>query len=125
MTALRQLSRFGIVGILATVVHVGVGLGLHDGAGLNPLLANLVAFLCALCISFFGQTQLTFPDSTADARAFLRFITVSVSVLGLNQLIVWVVTSFLGRPYWLALAVIIVSVPMVTFVLLKFWALRR
>jgi putative flippase GtrA len=110
MTALRQLSRFGFVGILATVVHVGVGLGLHDGAGLNP---------------FFGQTRLTFPDSTADARAFLRFITVSVSVLGLNQLIVWVVTSFLGRPYWLALAVIIVSVPMVTFVLLKFWALRR
>ncbi len=125
MTALRQLSRFGFVGILATVVHVGVGLGLHEGGGMRPLWANLIAFGCALGVSFFGQTRLTFPDSTADGSAFVRFAVVAVSGLALNQTIVWVVTSVFASPYWLALVIIIFTVPGITFLLLKFWALRR
>ena len=125
MQSLKQISRFGFVGVLATVVHVSVGLGMHDGAGMPALWANLIAFCCALGVSFFGQTRLTFPDSTADGGAFARFAVVAVSGLGLNQLIVWVVTSLFGSPYWLALGIIIVTVPGFTFLLLKFWALRR
>jgi putative flippase GtrA len=125
MQALRQLSRFGFVGVLATAVHVGVGMGLHKGLGMLPFWANLIAFACALSVSFYGQTRLTFPDSTADHRAFTRFAIVAVSGLGLNQLIVWVMTSLFFNPYWLALVVIIFTVPGVTFLLLKFWALRR
>ena len=125
MQNLKQISRFGLVGVLATAVHVCVGLGLHEGAGMRPLWANLIAFGCALGVSFFGQTRLTFPDSTADGGAFVRFAVVAVSGLGLNQLIVWVVTSLFGGAYWLALVIIILTVPGLTFVLLKFWALRR
>ena len=125
MQTLRQISRFGFVGIVATAVHVGVGLGLHEGAGLRPLWANLVAFGCALGVSFLGQTRLTFPDAAADGGAFVRFAVVAVSGLGLNQSIVWLVTSVFARPYWLALAIVIFTVPGITFLLLKFWALKR
>jgi putative flippase GtrA len=125
MAAFRQLSRFGFIGILATAVHVSVGLGLHEGAGMRPLWANLIAFCCALGVSFFGQTRLTFPDSTADGGAFVRFTVVAVSGLALNQTIVWATTSVFGGPYWLALAIIVFTVPGITFLLLKFWALRR
>ena len=125
MTALRQLSRFGFVGIVATAVHTSVGLGLHEIVGMLPFWATMIAFCCALGVSFFGQTRLTFPDSTADGGAFVRFAVVAVSGLGLNQLIVWVVTSVFASPYWLALVIIIFTVPGVTFLLLKFWALRR
>jgi putative flippase GtrA len=125
MQSLKQISRFGFVGVLATAVHVSLGLGMHNGLGVPALWANLIAFACALGVSFFGQTRLTFPDSTADGGAFARFAVVAVSGLGLNQLIVWIVTSLVGGPYWLALAIIIVTVPGLTFLLLKFWALRR
>ncbi len=125
MQTLRQISRFGFVGIVATAVHVGVGLGLHEGAGMRPLWANLIAFGCALGVSFLGQTRLTFPDATADGGAFARFAVVAVSGLGLNQSIVWLVTSVFASPYWLALAIIVCTVPGITFLLLKFWALRR
>jgi putative flippase GtrA len=57
MQTLRQISRFGFVGIVATAVHVGVGLGLHEGADMRPLWANLIAFCCALGVSFFGQIR--------------------------------------------------------------------
>ena len=125
MTILRQISRFGFVGIVATAVHVGVGLGLHEVAEMRPLWANLIAFCCAIGVSFLGQTRLTFPDSAADGGAFIRFATVAVSGLGLNQAIVWVVTSIFAGPYWLALAIIVFTVPGIAFLLLKFWALRR
>ena len=125
MQTLRQIFRFGFVGIVATAVHVGVGLGLHEGAGMRPLWANLIAFCCALGVSFLGQTRLTFPDATADGGAFARFAVVAVSGLGLNQSIVWLVTSVFASPYWLALAIILCTVPGITFLLLKFWALKR
>ena len=125
MAVFKQLSRFGVVGILATAVHASVGLGLHEGNGMLPFWANLIAFCCALGVSFFGQTRLTFPDSSADGGAFARVAVVAVSGLGLNQLIVWVMTSLFAYPYWQALVVILFTVPGVTFLLLKFWALRR
>ena len=125
MEIVRQLSRFGVVGLVATAVHVGVGLGLNIGVGIAPLAANLIAFLSALGVSFLGQTRITFPGARADGAAFARFSFVAVTGLALNQAIVWVVTSALGGPYWLALAVIIATVPWITFALLKFWALRH
>lgn len=125
MRVLGQISRFGLVGVAATVVHVAMGLTLHNGLGIAAIWANLVAFGCALAASFAGQTQLTFPHATADAPAFLRFAAVAVTGLGLNQAIVWAVVSAFGGPYWLALAIIVASVPWITFALLKLWALRR
>jgi len=125
MQAVRQLSRFGAIGVVATVVHVAVGLGLNKGAGMDPFWANLIAFACALGVSFYGQTRLTFPDRAANSAAFARFAVVAVSGLGLNQCIVWTVTTLAGGPYELALALIIATVPAFTFVMLKFWALRN
>ena len=125
MRVLGQLSWFGFVGLVATLVHVALGLGLHNGLGMQPFWANLVAFCCALGVSFIGQTRLTFPDAKADASAFLRFVTVTLTGLGLNQAIVWVVTSALEGPYWLALAIIVATVPWITFALLDRWALRH
>jgi len=125
MKGLRQIGWFGVVGLTATVVHVSVGLGLNKGLGVPPFWANLVAFCCALGVSFLGQTRLTFPGSAAREGAFVRFTLVAVSGLGMNQIIVWLLTSILGVPYEVALAVIIVTVPAATFLLLKFWALRH
>jgi putative flippase GtrA len=122
---IKQLTRFGFVGLLATAVHASVGLGLSEGAGMQPFWANMIAFCCALGVSFFGQTQLTFPDSTADSAAFSRFVVVALSGLALNQLIVWVTTSILDIPYWMSLPIIFCTVPIVTFLLLKFWALKH
>lgn len=125
MELLGQISRFGFVGVAATAVHVAVGLALHNGLGIAAFWANLVAFGCALGVSFLGQTRLTFPGAASDGAAFLRFAAVAVTGLGLNQAIVWTVVSAFGGPYWLALAIIVATVPWVTFALLKLWALRH
>jgi len=124
MKLFRQIGWFGAVGLTATAVHVSVGLALNKGLGLTPFWANLVAFCCALGVSFTGQTRFTFPGSAAEG-AFVRFTLVALLGLGLNQSLVWLISSVLGAPYEVALAIIVFTVPGVTFLLLKFWALRR
>jgi putative flippase GtrA len=120
-----QFSRFGLVGVVATAVHATIGLTLTHQMGVPAFWANLAAFSCALCVSFYGQTRLTFPDRGSDRGAFMRFTAVAVTALGLNQTIVWIVTSILARPYELALAIIVTTVPVFTFAMLKLWALRQ
>lgn len=125
ITLLRQIGWFGVIGLTATAVHVATGLGLNKGVGMAPFWANLIAFCCALGVSFAGQTRFTFPGTAARQGAFARFTLVAITGLSLNQAIVWLVTSILAAPYEVALVIIIVTVPAVTFLLLKFWALRR
>lgn len=125
MALIGQIGRFGVVGILATATHLVTGLTLNRGFDAAPFWANLVAFSCALGVSFLGQTRLAFPGSEAGRGAFARFSLVALAGLGLNQTIVWLVTSVFAAPYELALAIIIATVPAATFALLKFWALRR
>lgn len=120
-----RVWRFGVVGVVATLVHVAVGMGLHHGAGTSPLWANGVAFTVAVVVSFLGQTRLTFPEATADRSAFLRFFAVALLGFSLNQLVVWVVTGPFAGPYWIGLAIVVSTVPVVTFLSLRYWALRH
>lgn len=120
-----RVWRFGVVGGVSTLVHVAVGMGLHHGMGASPLWANGVAFTVAVGVSFLGQTRLTFPEATADGRAFLRFLAVALLGFGLNQLIVWIATGPFGGPYWVGLAIVVTTVPFVTFLSLRYWALRH
>lgn len=121
---LVRIWRFGLVGFVATLVHAGVGMGLHHGAGMSPLWANFFAFTAAVVVSFVGQSRLTFPEATADRRAFGRFVCVALFGLGLNQVIVGIVTGPFGQPYWVGLALVVTTVPVATYNLMRLWAFR-
>lgn len=123
MHLIRQVSSFGLIGIVATACHVTVGLTLHRAIGLSAANANAIAFSVALLVSFFGQARVTFPGAKTDTRAFLRFAAVAATGFGANQAIVWVVTRLLGGPYWAALVVIVLTVPAAAFLAMKYWAL--
>ena len=124
MRLILQFSRFATIGVLATAAHVSTGLTAHHLLGMVPFTANLLAFAVALCVSFLGQTALAFPGAKRNPQSFSRFTLVAVIGLLLNQAIVIAVTGWLGAPYWAALIVIVATVPPLTFIALKFWALR-
>ena len=68
--------RFGLVGVLATLVHTGVAMTalslLH-----RPLLSNLFGFLAAFGVSFLGHALWTFKLESGRWRAARRFFVVS------------------------------------------------
>ncbi len=82
---LRQLFRFGLVGVLATALHMLVGVTLIH-AGWPPLLANAVSFAIALLVSFTGHYGFTFPGHNVTLSTSLkRFVLVAGCSFMVNE----------------------------------------
>ncbi len=122
----REAAGFLAAGIAATLTHLCVGLALHYALdpGLSALAANLVAFCVAYLVSYFGNATLAFPDTRIGPASFFRFLAVSLASLGLNQTLVFALVDLAGRPYWLALPCVLITVPPVTFLAMKYWGVR-
>ena len=120
-----QIVRFGIVGGAASATHFAVALGLERFAHLAPWIANIFAFVAALGVSYLGNSVITFEVQARRAGAFARFALVSAVAFALNQSIVVLLTGPGHWPYWMALCVVLVVVPPLTFVVSKYWALAE
>jgi putative flippase GtrA len=60
LVLLFQLFRFGIVGVLAAVVHFLVANTLTVHTGIHVAYTNIAGFLCAFWVSFFGHHFFSF-----------------------------------------------------------------
>lgn len=93
---LRIAIRFGLVGIVATAVHILVVWALLRQTEITPILANTLAFLTAFGISFTGNYFWTFPSPGSQGQAIRRFFLISVSAFVMNTLLL----TFLVRGGW-------------------------
>lgn len=123
MSVHKELPWFAIFGIAASATHVAVALSAARWLGMSPMAANTVAFLVALCVSYFGNAIVTFRVEPWRLRAFLKFCVLAVAGFILNQAIVYGLTVRLGWPFWTSLMVVVALVPPATFLLAKLWAL--
>ena len=80
-------SRFGIVGAVATFVHVASLWVLITRLGIEAMRANVLAFLLAFCVSFSGQCFWTFRAQEKWRSSLVKFLLVSVSAFALNSLL--------------------------------------
>lgn len=118
----RQVVRFGVIGISATLTHVVIVLALVEGRILEPFGANVIAFSTALFVTYVGNHKWTFGLSGAHGRHFPRFILIALLGLGLNQGIVYLIVEGLRWDYRIALALVVTVVPAITFLLNRGWA---
>ena len=113
---------FGLVGGGATITHVAIALVSHDYGRFAPLTANFFGYACAVLVSYFGHARLTFQRPALHGAQFVRFVITSLSVLALNQAIVFVGVSLIHAPFAWALTPAVIVVPIVTFAISKVWA---
>jgi putative flippase GtrA len=59
---LGQVTRFAVVGGLATLAHVATAVILVEGPGLQPLWANFLAFCAAVLVSYLGNPTMAGPS---------------------------------------------------------------
>ena len=118
----REVLIFGAVGVAATGTHAAAALIAHNLGGLSALGANLVGYLAAVLVSYLGNAWFTFGKPARYAGQFARFLAVSLLALGMNQLIVYYCTSLLGWPFTLTLGLVVVLVPIFSFLMAKLWA---
>ncbi len=120
----QQLVRFGMVGVLATCVHMVIGyLLIHSNW--HPLSANMIAFATAFMVSFIGHLAFSFADQdTSVSSAFWKFMIVALIGFAFNEALLVVLLSLGVLSGILALCASTSSAAVVTFILSKTWAFR-
>lgn len=124
-STLRDVLRFGAVGIIATAIHLGIALSLNIVAGFSPLASNTIAFLCALLASYLGNLKWAFGAQEHNAvRAGKFLITACIGFLVNSAILAFLVNEqIMSDP--LAIVVSVFCVPLITFVTFKFWVFKR
>ncbi len=118
----RQVVCFGVVGAHAAIVNFGALMIFVAFVGLTPLVANIVAFLVAYQVSFWGHRCWTFRGPHAHHHLGLRFFGVALLSLGLNEGIFAVFLLACHLYYPISMILTLLIVPPITFVLSRVWA---
>ena len=89
---LAQIMKFGVVGVIATVIDFGIMNLLHYGLGLNILIANTSIF------NYLASMKYVFAhkEGMSRRREFIIFVVLSVIGLVLNDGIVLALNAGLG-----------------------------
>ena len=124
---IAQGFRFGLVGIVATLVHISVFIFCIEILEIEPIWANFPAFGIAFIVGFSGHYHWTFKQNQHNGELLwwvnmLKFAVVSVFGLGLNSAIVYIIVNRLHLPYGYAVMLMATVVPLTAFVLSKHWA---
>ena len=95
---LAQIMKFGVVGVIATVIDFGIMNLLHYGLGLNILIANTSGFIISLIFNYLASMKYVFAhkEGMSRRREFIIFVVLSVIGLVLNDGIVLALNAGLG-----------------------------
>jgi putative flippase GtrA len=116
-----RFCRFSLVGALATLVHIAVFVGLVEYASQRPVNASIPAFILATLFSYGANRTLTFEARGAHRAQLPKYALVALAGLGLNVLITYLLVDVLSYGYGAALALVVLTVPSMTFLLNRHW----
>lgn len=124
---IEQLLKFGIVGVVATVIDFGVMIALREGVGLTPVVASTISFCVSLVFNYVASMRFVFArrDDMGRAREFTTFLVLSLVGLGINALLMWAGTELATYDYRLVKVFATAVVMLWNFVTRKIFLERR
>lgn len=120
---LQEVVVFGFVGGLATLTHYVVALLCVEYLFINIYLANPIAYLTAVSVSFFGHSIFTFKKEVTKQRAS-KFVVVSLSAFLLSQLLLAFLQLLEFNNHRLDFLIVVFFIPIYTYLLSKFWVYK-
>ncbi|WP_019238786.1 MULTISPECIES: GtrA family protein [Enorma] len=98
---IEQIMKFGIVGIIATIIDFGVLIFLTEVFGLNPVVSATISFIVSLIFNYVASMRYVFRhrEGMSREREFAIFVVLSVIGLGINDGLMWLGTNFAGLDY--------------------------
>lgn len=116
-----QIMRFGIVGVIASLVHFSCVVFFVQLLHWQPLIANIVGFSIGVQVSYWGHRTFTFRDSDASHRvAYPRLVTLQAGNFIANEGLFSLFLSF-HLPYQVALLIVLAIMPIFTFMISRAW----
>lgn len=99
MYSLIVFIRYFIGGGLALTIHLVVLAILVESFRFNPTVGTSVGFCVATIFNYSFQYHLTFRAKGSHAKVFLRYLIVTVLMMGLNAALFWCLTEIWQAPY--------------------------
>lgn len=126
-----QLLKFGIIGILSTLIHISVFSYLVSIYEFSTIISNVLAFLVALSFSFAGHYKITFKSQLAETvtetrvlKRLIRFFLSALTGLVLNIVIAYITIDILGLGLIYSVVLMGVLTPVFLFFVNKFWVFK-
>lgn len=123
---LKEFSKFSLVGIINTSIHLSLLYVLTEFFSIWYLLSSFLAFLVALTNSFIMNTLWTFKKNIKHKtiNKYTKFLTISIIAAILNLFLLYVFTEFVGLWYMISQIIAIIFTLMINFIGNKFWTFK-
>lgn len=125
---IAELATFALVGVAASVTHFLVTVVLVERLGIAIWQANVIGFIAALPVSYFGHAFFTFTSrhygrkQSVTNQSMRRFTAVALTGFAINQSSVVLFADWLGYPLRVVVFLTICSVAIFLFIVSKIWA---
>jgi putative flippase GtrA len=122
----KEISAFGVVGVVNLFVDVGLFNLLHFRVGLGPTTSNALSAAVATTISYFANRHWSFSHRarTGLRREYTLFIVINLLALGISSVVVAFTYYALGATDPFALNVAkVVGIAIGT--VFRFWSYKR
>src|SRR4029079_3039161 len=103
-TEILRIVRFGMVGVMAALIYAAVAAVCYHVVH-DMITATIVGQVIATVVSYFGHLYFSFSFQPQHRIFLLRFVPIVSITFGINIVITWFLSSFLGVPYQLAIVV--------------------
>jgi len=89
-----ELAKFGVVGLIGSVIDLGGAAYLHGELGVGPLFAKGLSILAATVVTYFGSRYWTFRHRVNQAllREGLLFVALNIVGLAIAEIVIAITT---------------------------------
>lgn len=87
-----QIIKFGMVGIICTLLDYGLMILLIEGVGMRYLISSGMSFSISVVVNYILSLKFVFDTGSDQNKRleFLAFLVLSVVGLGINQVLMWI-----------------------------------
>ena len=119
----KSLGRYIIAGIIATLIHIGC-FALAREHGWSITQANGGAFLIANIASYLMASFFVFQTKKLSLNQYKKFLLLaSVGFVFTISVSEWI-TEMQWHP-WLAVLIVVVCIPFINFIILRWWVFKK
>jgi putative flippase GtrA len=123
VATLAQFLRFGLVGIVITLLSAISYWLLAARVGLQPNLALLLVFAVFSAIGYVLHGRFSFGAGTSG-RGAGQYQHVNGAALAINQAWIWLLVDRQGLPVWAPVIPMVLVTPVATFLMLRHFVYR-
>lgn len=96
---IEQILKFGVVGIIATVIDFGVLYILSQPLGMDPVISAGISFCVSLVFNYVASMRYVFThrEDMSRSREFVIFLVLSLIGLAINEAVMAAGVAVLGN----------------------------